>query len=90
MNKAEPMEKAALEARIVQVAGMMKGEGYKIFEQVLKDTANAAYHSAMNAKESLEMAKHMGALKVANDLLSWAEREIRICTQRLQEGLDNR
>lgn len=86
--KIDPAERAALMARLTVISGMMKGEGYKIFEQVLKDTAAAAYHSALNAKESLEMAKHMGALKVANDLQSWAEREIRICTQRLQEGLD--
>lgn len=56
---------------------LLQSEGWQLFQaSVLEPLFAQALQAVMAEKESFHAAKHIGILKVAQDLKSWAEREI--------------
>lgn len=68
-----------MKERLRMMQQLQAQPAWKMFQDyVLKPLETQALLGAMEAKDPLQVGKHLGVLKVSKDLSSWCDREIEV------------
>lgn len=69
-------ELKSLHEHINMIRVLQSTDGWKLYQSVLDSMHKAAIAKVMEEKDPFMAGKHLGAMKAALDLSTWAEREI--------------